>query len=148
MRIGWGTSLKFALQVPQKMPVERDTMFKQFKKGPRPNDTTRLMDKLTPCGCWTGFVACADCALQPVANACLLHLLGFISLMAFTSVLSVLSVAAAVDTAWCQAYVGFDAAVASNTYAPGDFAADKAMSSSSGYWCRCWSTDLPSDARG
>ena len=56
--------------------------------------------------------------------------------MALQRTLSVLSAAAAVHTAWCQAYVGFDAAVASNTYAPGDFAADKAMSSGSNYWCR------------
>ena len=66
--------------------------------------------------------------------------------MTFTSILSVVFVAAAVHSAWCQAYVGFDAAVASNTYAPGDFAADKAMSAASGYWCRCWVTDLLSDA--
>ena len=61
----------------------------------------------------------------------------FPSFMTLQRTLSLLSATAAVHTAWCQTYVGFDGAVASSTYAPGDFAADKAISSGSDYWCRC-----------
>ena len=56
--------------------------------------------------------------------------------MALHSIMSLMTVASAVLTACGETYVGFDSAVASNTYAPGDYTAEKAMMPGSGYWCR------------
>ena len=57
--------------------------------------------------------------------------------MALQSILSIVTAAVATHIALGgEIYAAFDAAVASSTYVPGDFAAARAMVPGSGYWCR------------